>query len=30
MKERIPVQIHVKKMHGLGVSQLEDVYRVTQ
>ena len=28
MKERIPVQIHVKKMHGLGVSKLEDIYRV--
>jgi len=29
MKERIPVQIHVKKMHGLGVSKLEDIYRVS-
>ena len=28
MKERIPVQIQVKKMHGLGISKLEDVYRV--
>ncbi|SFC72109.1 AAA family ATPase [Pseudoalteromonas denitrificans] len=28
MKERIPVQILVKKMNGLGVSQLEDKYRV--
>lgn len=29
MKERIPVQIHVEKMHGLGVSKLEDIYRVS-
>ena len=28
MKERIPVQIQVKKMHGLGISKLEEVYRV--
>ena len=28
MKERIPVQIHVQKMHGLGVSKLADVYCV--
>ena len=28
MKERIPVQVQVKKMNGLGVSQLEDRYRI--
>ncbi|MDX1301719.1 AAA family ATPase [Photobacterium sp.] len=28
MKERIPVQIQVKKMNGLGVSRLEDQYCV--
>jgi exonuclease SbcC len=28
MKERIPVQIQVKKMAGLGVSQLADEFRV--
>ncbi|PSW06307.1 SbcC/MukB-like Walker B domain-containing protein [Photobacterium lipolyticum] len=28
MKERIPVQIQVKKMNGLGVSRLEDQYYV--
>ncbi len=28
MKERIPVQIQVKKMSGLGVSKLADSYRV--
>jgi len=27
MKDRIPVQILVKKMNGLGVSQLEDKYK---
>jgi len=30
MKERIPVQIHVKKMHGLGVSKLEDIYCINK
>ncbi len=28
MKERIPVQIQVRKMNGLGISQLEEQYRV--
>ncbi len=28
MKERIPVQIQVKKMHGLGVSKLADEFAV--
>ncbi|MEH6578818.1 MAG: AAA family ATPase [Amphritea sp.] len=28
MKERIPVQVQVKKMNGLGVSQLEDRYHI--
>ena len=28
MKERIPVQIHVKKKHGLGFSELDDAYKV--
>ena len=28
MKERIPVQIEVKKMAGMGVSQLTDEFRV--
>lgn len=27
MKERIPVQIHVRKMHGSGFSKLDDAYR---
>jgi exonuclease SbcC len=27
MKERIPVQIHVKKRHGLGFSELDDAYK---
>ncbi len=28
MKERIPVQIHVKKRHGLGFSELDAVYKL--
>jgi exonuclease SbcC len=28
MKERIPVQIKVQKMNGLGISQLEDRFKV--
>lgn len=28
MKERIPVQIKVKKMNGLGISRLEDRFRI--
>jgi len=28
MKERIPVQIHVKKMYGTGISELDHSYRV--
>jgi len=27
MKERIPVQIHVKKQSGLGYSKLDEQYR---
>lgn len=30
MKERIPVQIEVKKLHGLGVSELADEFRVKE
>ena len=29
MKERIPVQINVKKINGLGYSELPEIYRVT-
>ena len=29
LKERIPVQIEIKKMSGLGVSRLDKLYRVT-
>jgi len=28
MKERIPVQIRVRKMNGLGVSELEQQFKV--
>ena len=28
MKERIPVQIQVKKLHGLGVSELADEFKI--
>ncbi|WP_145495095.1 AAA family ATPase [Yersinia bercovieri] len=30
MKERIPVQIKVKKVNGLGVSRLDNIFRVNQ
>ncbi|MDN0106560.1 SbcC/MukB-like Walker B domain-containing protein [Yersinia rochesterensis] len=30
MKDRIPVQIKVKKVNGLGVSRLDNVFRVNQ
>ncbi|ATM84870.1 MULTISPECIES: AAA family ATPase [Yersinia] len=30
MKERIPVQIKVKKVNGLGVSRLDNIFRVDQ
>ena len=30
MKERIPVQIQIKKLHGLGVSELADEFRIKQ
>jgi exonuclease SbcC len=30
MKERIPVQLKVKKLNGLGVSRLEEQYAVTE
>lgn len=29
MKERIPVQLHVRKMHGLGISRLAECYRIS-
>ncbi len=28
MKERIPTQLHVSKKTGLGISELEEKYRV--
>lgn len=30
MKDRIPVQIKVKKINGLGVSRLDNIFRVNQ
>lgn len=30
MKERIPVQIKVKKVNGLGVSRLDNIFRINQ
>ena len=30
MKDRIPVQIKVKKVNGLGVSRLDNIFRVNQ
>jgi exonuclease SbcC len=29
LKERIPVQIEIKKMSGLGVSRLDKKYQIT-